>query len=224
METEFSGLLGIAERTPGLYFSYDVNITLRWFNFQLIVFDYKSVGLFFIVKVELSRWTSLFPTIGILQVTLRSLNSDGLIQPFVWLGLSYCYVNAVKSLWRNHVVIWIISYALLYWGLLYSQQFHTYIRYLTPLSIMLLFFSGIISKERETYDYITLSSNRLPGWHLLSHLPRLFGDPVSTERFRQYFDYPAVHKLVWPSLMRKLYFDVFRGPCKIAPETLLVER
>ncbi|KAF7135776.1 hypothetical protein RHSIM_Rhsim08G0027700 [Rhododendron simsii] len=28
METEFSGLLGIAERTPGLYFSYDVNITL----------------------------------------------------------------------------------------------------------------------------------------------------------------------------------------------------
>ncbi|PSS00390.1 Phosphoinositide phosphatase [Actinidia chinensis var. chinensis] len=28
METEFSGLLGVAERTPGLYFSYDVNITL----------------------------------------------------------------------------------------------------------------------------------------------------------------------------------------------------
>ncbi|GFY87828.1 phosphoinositide phosphatase family protein [Actinidia rufa] len=29
METEFSGLLGVAERTPGLYFSYDINITLR---------------------------------------------------------------------------------------------------------------------------------------------------------------------------------------------------
>uniref|UniRef100_A0A5B6YM38 Putative phosphoinositide phosphatase SAC6-like n=1 Tax=Davidia involucrata TaxID=16924 RepID=A0A5B6YM38_DAVIN len=28
METEFSGLLNVAERTPGLYFSYDVNITL----------------------------------------------------------------------------------------------------------------------------------------------------------------------------------------------------
>ncbi|XP_059623332.1 phosphoinositide phosphatase SAC6-like [Cornus florida] len=28
METEFSGLLNIAERTPGLYFSYDVNLTL----------------------------------------------------------------------------------------------------------------------------------------------------------------------------------------------------
>lgn len=28
METEFSGLLSVAERTPGLYFSYDVNITL----------------------------------------------------------------------------------------------------------------------------------------------------------------------------------------------------
>lgn len=28
METEFSGLLGVAERTLGLYFSYDVNITL----------------------------------------------------------------------------------------------------------------------------------------------------------------------------------------------------
>lgn len=159
METEFSGLLGIAERTPGLYFSYDVNITLRWFNFHLVIFDYKSVGLFFYCQVELSRWTSLFPTIGILQVTLRSLNSDGLIQPFVGLGLSYRYryVNAVKSLWRNHV-LWIISYALLYWGLLYSQQFHTYICYLTPLSIMFLFFSGIISKECETYDYTTLSS------------------------------------------------------------------
>nr|XP_027073466.1 phosphoinositide phosphatase SAC7-like [Coffea arabica] len=28
METEFSGLLSVAEKTPGLYFSYDVNITL----------------------------------------------------------------------------------------------------------------------------------------------------------------------------------------------------
>ncbi|KAI5683971.1 hypothetical protein M9H77_05199 [Catharanthus roseus] len=28
METEFSGLLNVAERIPGLYFSYDVNITL----------------------------------------------------------------------------------------------------------------------------------------------------------------------------------------------------
>ncbi|XP_057492537.1 phosphoinositide phosphatase SAC7-like isoform X3 [Actinidia eriantha] len=28
METEFSGLLGVAEGTPGLYFSYDINITL----------------------------------------------------------------------------------------------------------------------------------------------------------------------------------------------------
>ncbi|CAK9164000.1 unnamed protein product, partial [Ilex paraguariensis] len=30
MENEFSRLLNVAERTPGLYFSYDVNITLRW--------------------------------------------------------------------------------------------------------------------------------------------------------------------------------------------------
>lgn len=29
METEFSGLLNIAERTPGLYFSYETNLTLR---------------------------------------------------------------------------------------------------------------------------------------------------------------------------------------------------
>lgn len=29
METEFSALLKVAEKTPGLYFSYDVNITLR---------------------------------------------------------------------------------------------------------------------------------------------------------------------------------------------------
>lgn len=28
METKFSGLLNVAERTPGLYFSYDVNLTL----------------------------------------------------------------------------------------------------------------------------------------------------------------------------------------------------
>lgn len=29
METEFSALLNIAERTPGLYFSYEANLTLR---------------------------------------------------------------------------------------------------------------------------------------------------------------------------------------------------
>lgn len=29
METEFSALLKVAEKTPGLYFSYHVNITLR---------------------------------------------------------------------------------------------------------------------------------------------------------------------------------------------------
>ncbi|KAK4480007.1 hypothetical protein RD792_013064 [Penstemon davidsonii] len=32
MESEFSSLLNVAERTPGLYFSYDVNITLSQFK------------------------------------------------------------------------------------------------------------------------------------------------------------------------------------------------
>lgn len=35
METEFSGLLNIAERTPGLYFSYETNLTLRWTVFYV---------------------------------------------------------------------------------------------------------------------------------------------------------------------------------------------
>ncbi|KAJ0646851.1 putative phosphatidylinositol-3,4-bisphosphate 4-phosphatase [Helianthus annuus] len=30
MESEFYSLLKVAEKTPGLYFSYDVNITLRF--------------------------------------------------------------------------------------------------------------------------------------------------------------------------------------------------
>lgn len=30
LETEFSALLSVAERTSGLYFSYDTNLTLRW--------------------------------------------------------------------------------------------------------------------------------------------------------------------------------------------------
>ena len=47
METEFSGLLGVTERTPGLYFSYDINITLRWlFSCSLLfLFISNNLGL-----------------------------------------------------------------------------------------------------------------------------------------------------------------------------------
>lgn len=37
METEFSGLLNIAEKTSGLYFSYETNLTLRSAFFSAFV-------------------------------------------------------------------------------------------------------------------------------------------------------------------------------------------
>ena len=42
METEFSGLLNIAERTSGLYFSYETNLTLSSAFFSTLVAFFHS--------------------------------------------------------------------------------------------------------------------------------------------------------------------------------------
>lgn len=42
MESEFASILKVAEKTPGLYFSYDVNITLRSIFFSNVISYVKS--------------------------------------------------------------------------------------------------------------------------------------------------------------------------------------
>lgn len=43
VEAEFSRLLKLAERTPGLYFSYDTNLTLRWTVFLHLWNTFRSL-------------------------------------------------------------------------------------------------------------------------------------------------------------------------------------
>lgn len=203
METEFSGLLGVAERTPGLYFSYDVNITLRWRNFDVILDFYFYF--YFFCQVELCRWTSLLPKIGILLVTLGSLNRDGLIQ---WVGVT----SGLLWDWVQDSVIIILMPWNHCGGIMYLyESFHfcwfivdyyivlSTVSYLHSLFgsliIILLSFLGVATKKiwyLWLYKIIRLSSNRLPHCLLLSHFPRLVGDPVSIERFKQFFEYPAI--------------------------------
>lgn len=49
-ESEFSRLLHVAEKSPGLYFSYDVNITLRWILFSTYWMLGYTYSIFFFNK------------------------------------------------------------------------------------------------------------------------------------------------------------------------------